>query len=303
MSPQQPPTSAEKAARSVAATLERDPQSAHTLASLAGSVGVSPGHLQRTFTRVYGMSPAAYLRTVRAGRMREGLRAGRGVTDAGHESGFGSERAIYEHGTRALGMNPSSYRRGGKGLSIAYTTVATRLGDVVVGATERGVCCVLFLDGVSAAAVLRSEFPAAELVCDEATARPHAERVAAMLDGREVEGDVPLDLLGTPFQRQVWAVLRTLPPGATLTYAELAEKIGRPSATRAVANACGDNHAAVVVPCHRVVRSDGGLGGYKWGVERKRALLERERGSGGVQGPREGDARGRGEGEVDGAAG
>jgi len=265
------PTSAARAA----ALIEAAPNEPHTLESLAISVGMSPSGLRRAFNAEFGMSPAAYLRAVRAGAMRDHLRAGDSVSQAGYTAGFGSDRAIWEHGSRALGMAPSRYRKGGAGLRIAWSSAASPLGDVVVGATDLGICCVLFLDGADPAALLAEEFPAAELCHDPDAVRPHVDRVIALMSG-EHAGDIPLDLVGTPFQREVWAELRRIPAGETATYAQIAERIGSSSAVRAVAGACSHNHAALVVPCHRVVRTDGGMGGYRWGIERKKSLLATE---------------------------
>lgn len=167
--------------------------------------------------------------------------------------------------------------RRGAGLTVRWGVARTRLGLLLVGATDRGVCCVLFADSAGkAAAALRAELPAATLVHDEGAVVEDLARVAALVDGQS-SGDVPLDLFGTSFQRRVWAELRRIPPGQTATYADVARRIGEPTAARAVAGACASNHAAVVVPCHRVVRTDGGLGGYRWGVSRKRGLLDSER--------------------------
>ncbi len=258
-----------------AALIEAAPSEPHTLESLAAHVGMSPSGLRRAFAAEFGMSPAAYLRAVRAGALREHLRSGDGVSKAGYSAGFGSDRAIWEHGSRALGMAPSRYRKGGAGLRIAWSSAASPFGDVLVGATELGICCVLFLDGAEPASLLAEEFPHAELCLDPDTVRPHVDRIIALMRG-ENAGDIPLDLVGTPFQREVWAELRRIPAGETATYAQIAERIGSASAVRAVAGACAANHAAVVVPCHRVVRSDGGMGGYRWGVGRKNQLLVQE---------------------------
>ena len=260
-----------------AGLIEADPAASHTLASLATQTGVSPSHLRRCFVRDFGMSPAEYLRVVRLGRMRDALKDGDRVADAGYGAGFGSDRAIWEHTSRGLGMAPSAYRKGGKGMTIRYTAAETTAGRIVVGATERGVCCVLFVDPAEdEGTVLRAEFPAAEVIRDDRALCDEADRVRRMIDTGDARGDIPLDLVGTPFQRRVWAELRAIAPGETATYAEVARRIGEPTATRAVANACAGNHAAVVVPCHRVVRTDGGLGGYRWGIERKRSLLATE---------------------------
>jgi len=269
------PGANESPAARAARIIEADPALPHTLESLAQAVGASSSRLRRSFAEEFGMTPAAYTRAVRAGAMREHLRAGSGVATAGYAAGFGSDRAIYEHGSRALGMSPSRYRKGGAGLSIAWDTASSALGDILVGATDSGVCCVLFIDEHDPADLLALEFPRATLERKPDAVRSHVEHVVALLDGRSA-GDIPLDLVGTPFQRRVWAELRKIAPGHTATYAQIAERIGSASAVRAVAGACAGNHAAVVVPCHRVVRTDGGMGGYKWGVERKRRLLDSE---------------------------
>jgi AraC family transcriptional regulator of adaptative response/methylated-DNA-[protein]-cysteine methyltransferase len=271
-----PETPEARAVARAARLIEAHPELPHTLESLAGHVGLSGSRLHREFVRVYGVTPHKYQRAVRAGLLRDELRGGASVTRAGFESGFGSSRAIYEHGCAALGMAPSVYRGGGRGQQIAWAIGDTRLGPVVVGATSHGVCCVLFAEESAAEPLLRAEFPEAGLRADR-DARGHLSDVVALLDGQPTPAEVPLDLLGTPFQREVWAELRRIPPGATASYAQVAQRVGRPAAVRAVANACAGNHAAVVVPCHRVLRSDGGLGGYRWGTDRKSALLERER--------------------------
>jgi AraC family transcriptional regulator of adaptative response/methylated-DNA-[protein]-cysteine methyltransferase len=259
--------------------IENDPAAPHTLSSLSKATGMSVTHLRRCFLRDLGMSPAEYLRAVRLGKMREGLKAGARVSSAGYEAGFGSDRAIWEHASRGLGMPADAYRHGGKGVEIRFTTAATTVGEIAVGTTIRGVCCVLFVEARVAADAIRAEFPAASVERDDAAVRPQAERIARMIETGEADGDIPLDLIGTPFQRRVWAELRAIPTGSTRTYSDVARAIGKPGATRAVAGACARNHAAVVVPCHRVVRTDGGLGGYRWGVERKRGLLAAESGS------------------------
>lgn len=249
-----------------------------TLERLAAEVGGSPSHVQRTFTRRYGLSPRRYQEALRVEALKRHLKDGGAVTEAGYAAGFGSSRGLYESARKGMGMPPGSYRSGGAGLEIRYTTATSPLGVVLVGWTERGVCCVLLADDdARAERSLAEEFPRAELARDD----PAGEWAAAVVDhvsGRIPRADVPLDLVGTDFQRRVWAVLQQLPPGTTASYAEVAERLGSPKATRAVASACAGNHVAVLVPCHRVVRTDGGLGGYKWGVARKRRLLERERG-------------------------
>ncbi|MBU4555435.1 MAG: methylated-DNA--[protein]-cysteine S-methyltransferase [Actinobacteria bacterium] len=278
MTPRSTPRSTPRDAsvEAVAGLIESEPTAPHTLESLAGAASLSPSHLRRLFVARYGMTPAAYLRAVRLGAMREDLRAGVAVSAAGFSAGFGSQRAIYEHSTRALGMAPSAYRQGAPGLEIAWDTDTSALGTIVVGATDKGLCCVIFADGSSAQDALASEFPRATLHHDPARVAPHVARLQALLSGDET-GEVPLDLIGTPFQRRVWAELRRIPRGQTATYAQIAARIDSPRAVRAVAGACAHNHAAIVVPCHRVIRTDGGLGGYKWGIERKTRLLAEER--------------------------
>jgi AraC family transcriptional regulator of adaptative response/methylated-DNA-[protein]-cysteine methyltransferase len=249
-----------------------------TLATLAALVGLSASHLQREFVRTYGRSPKRYQTALRAETLKRGLRAGATVTDAGYGAGFGSTRGVYEGAAREIGMSPAQYRKGGSGLEIRYTVVESALGGVLVGRTEKGVCAVLLDDVERLAADLAAEFPGAVLTRDDEGLREWAASVVEAVAGRAAEAP-PLDLRGTDFQRRVWAELQRIPLGATVSYAQIASRIGRPTATRAVARACATNHTAVVVPCHRVVRTDGGLGGYKWGIERKQALLDSEGGT------------------------
>lgn len=262
--------------RDVAAHIEAHAEEALTLDMLAHISGVSPAHLQRTFTRVFGMSPKRYQTALRVESLKARLREGEPVSDATYGAGFGSSRGAYEATRRQLGMTPGAYRRHGAGLTVRYTIAPSSLGLVLVGATEAGVCAVMLADDEpTLLAALDAEFGAAELVRDDAGLREQARAVTDHLTGG-ARPDLPLDLHGTEFQQRVWTALQTIPSGSTVTYSELARAIGHPNAQRAVASACGDNHVAVLVPCHRVVRADGGLGGYKWGVQRKRRLLERE---------------------------
>jgi AraC family transcriptional regulator of adaptative response/methylated-DNA-[protein]-cysteine methyltransferase len=273
---QTPQSSSERSAHEAAAYLEAHADEDVTLAALATEVGLSPAHLQRTFTRVYGHSPKQYQAALRAETLRARLKEGVGVADAGYRAGFGSSRGVYEAAQARLGMAPGTYRRGGAGMRIGYATAPSLLGRVLVGMTAGGVCAVLLADSDrEASAALASEFPAATLADGDPAADVEAAAVASYLAGGPLP-DTRIDLHGTPFQKRVWTALRRVPTGTTVTYAEVARVIGAPSAHRAVAGACGANHVALLVPCHRVVRTDGGLGGYKWGVERKRRLLERE---------------------------
>ena len=246
------------------------------LATLGDQLGVSPGHLQRVFTRVTGVSPRAYADALRAGRLREALRSGAAVTRAMYGAGYGSPSRIYDR-TSPLGMTPATYRKGGKGMRIGYTTAGSPLGQVMVAATDRGLCFVSLGDERTLERHLRDEFPEAEIHRADRGLGRMVDAVLGAIRGRAPDRGLPLDIQGTAFQRLVWDALRRVRPGETVTYAELARRIGKPRASRAVASACAGNHLAVVVPCHRVVRSDGGLGGYRWGMKRKAALLESEK--------------------------
>jgi AraC family transcriptional regulator of adaptative response/methylated-DNA-[protein]-cysteine methyltransferase len=248
-----------------------------TLAALSDEAGLSPSYLQRAFRRAYGVSPKEFQTALRLESLKSHLREGDQVSDATYAAGFGSSRGAYEAAARGLGMSPSAYRRGGAGLTIRYAFAPSGLGLVLAGATDAGLCCAMLADDeATLAAALREEFGSADLRRDDAAVGGIAERIAAYVDGIEDMPRLPLDLQGTDFQRRVWEALLRIPAGVTATYSDVAREIGAPTSQRAVANACGDNHLAIVVPCHRVVRTDGGLGGYKWGVERKRRLLERE---------------------------
>jgi len=260
-----------------AAHIEAHADETLALSALAREVGLSPGHLQRVFTRAYGLSPRRYQEQLRGEEMRRRLRAGESVAQAGYGAGFGSGRGMYAHAQRSMGMTPAAYRRGGAGLTIRYGVGASALGAVLVGATGRGVCCVLLGDDdAEVVRALEQEFPRADLLRDDAGVREWTEEVVARVAGHAPDAQVPLDLAGTDFQRRVWAALQRVPLGSTISYGALAGQMGAPRAARAVASACAGNHAAILVPCHRVVRADGALGGYRWGVERKSALIERE---------------------------
>ena len=242
-----------------------------TLDELAKVAGLSRFHLQRTFKSVIGVSPREYQESFRMARLKKGLRESGGVADAVYEAGFGSSSRVYERSDAKLGMTPGEYRAGGKGVEISYTTFETPLGEMLIGATDRGIC---FLQFGASVEDLRQEFPAAKVT------ESHGKREELRKWGREIAkffaGDFPLAPSGTPFQMQVWEYLRSIPRGETRTYSEVAAGIGRASAVRAVASACASNRVALLVPCHRVIRGDGELGGYRWGVERKKALLEAE---------------------------
>jgi AraC family transcriptional regulator of adaptative response/methylated-DNA-[protein]-cysteine methyltransferase len=248
-----------------------------TLRRLASEVGLSPGYLQRKFAGMFGQSPRRYQATLRTEELKRQLKGGRPVSIAGYGAGFGSTRGLYEQARTGLAMSPGAYRQGGAGMTITYDVTASSLGSVLVGRTERGVCSVILGDDEgSVVASLAAEFPRAGIERDSGPACVLTEAVVARVAGLRGYAEVPLDLVGTEFQRRVWAELQRIPAGATASYAEVAASIGAPRAVRAVASACAGNHVAVIVPCHRVVRQDGGIGGYKWGVARKKRLLERE---------------------------
>jgi AraC family transcriptional regulator of adaptative response/methylated-DNA-[protein]-cysteine methyltransferase len=247
------------------------------LVRLAREAGVSPAHLQRTFTGVVGLSPKQYQEQQRVGVLKSALREGRTVSSATYEAGFATGRRVYETADASLGMTPGAYRRRGVGVTIHYTVVPVSLGLLLVAVTERGICGVSLGDTEeSLVAALRAELPEAELVRTTDARDRLVDSVVAHVEGTTRGAELPLDLRATAFQWQVWRALQRIPEGATRTYQEIARELGQPSAARAVARACASNRVAVLIPCHRVVRGDGGLGGYRWGVARKAALLARE---------------------------
>jgi len=249
------------------------------LAELAEAVGLSPSHLQRRFRARFGLSPAEYLAQRKLGALKSALREGRDVSAALYDAGYGSPSRVYETGAAKLGMTPARYRAGGAGEEIRWSIVETALGQALVAATERGICMIeLGEDPVALERKLRAEFPEAQLQhVDAGRDQFLAPRVRAVADalagGRE---PVPVDLIGTAFQKRVWDALMKIPLGQTRSYAEVAAVLDAPGAARAVASACARNKVAIVVPCHRVIRGDGSPGGYRWGLDLKRQLLERE---------------------------
>jgi len=234
--------------------------------------------LARAFKRVLGVTPRAYAEARRVSRFKQELKRRKQVSPALYEAGYGSSSRVYERTHAHLGMTPAKYARGGAGVGIAYVTVPTSLGRLLVAATERGVCRVALGDNAGALEQdLLAEFPDARVVQDK-SGKVHGwvTLILAYLDGREPDLDLPLDIRATAFQRRVWQELQKIPFGQTRTYGDVARRIGTPKATRAVAQACANNPVALVIPCHRVVRKDGDLGGYRWGVDRKRMLLSNE---------------------------
>ncbi len=247
------------------------------LARLSREAGVSPAHLQRTFARVVGLSPKLYQEQRRVEALKSALRDGRTVSSATYEAGFASGRRVYETAHEAMGMTPGAYRRRGIGETIHFTLVPTSLGLLLIAVTAKGVCGVsLGDDEASLVERLRGEYPGAELVRATDARDRIVDAVVAHVEGRASDTELPLDVRATSFQWQVWRALQRIPAGATRTYQAIATELGRPTAARAVARACASNRVAVLIPCHRVVRGDGGLGGYRWGIARKAALLARE---------------------------
>ncbi|MDX1608997.1 MAG: bifunctional DNA-binding transcriptional regulator/O6-methylguanine-DNA methyltransferase Ada [Halofilum sp. (in: g-proteobacteria)] len=249
-----------------------------TLAALAAEAGLSRWHFQRVFKAAVGVTPRQYFAGQRAERFRAGLQSGDRVTDAIYAAGFGSGSSAYASARDELAMTPSDYRAGGTGLELRYGIARCELGWVAVATTGRGICAIEFDDTAEALPErLRAGFPRARLEPAGTELDTLLRDVVALVESPGAAIELPLDIRGTAFRRRVWNALRAVPPGQTVSYAELAARIGRPTAARAVAAACAANRVAVAVPCHRAVRADGGLAGYRWGVARKRALLERER--------------------------
>jgi len=248
-----------------------------TLDQLAEAAGLSLYHFHRVFKAVTGVTPRAYAAAHRHRKLRDGLPRSGSVTEAIHDAGFGSNGRFYAHAGEVLGMTPQAFRSGGRGTTIRFAVGQCSLGAILVAATDKGLCAIL-LDDEPEALVrdLQDRFPHAELVGGDADFERWVAQVVGFVEAPQLGLALPLDVRGTAFQQRVWQALREIPPGSTASYAEVAERIGQPQAVRAVAQACAANALAVAIPCHRVVRRDGGLSGYRWGVERKRTLLERE---------------------------
>ena len=248
------------------------------LAELATQAGVSQFHLQRTFKRVMGISPRQYLAARKIDNFKTLVRKGESVTTSLYESGFNSSSRLYEHAAEELGMTPATYSRGGRGVNISYTIASSSMGRLLVAVTERGVCAVRMADNdAELEKDLRGEFPNAELKRDDSALRESVQKILNHLEKNEPRLDLPLDIKATAFQRQVWEHLRAIPYGQTVSYGEVAKALGKPGAVRAVGRACATNPVALVIPCHRVVREDKTLGGYRWGLDRKKKLLDYER--------------------------
>jgi len=248
------------------------------LDELAMSAGMSPYHFHRVFKAVTGVTPKAYAVAHRQNRVRDALKGDKSVTEAIYEAGFNSSGRFYADAAKSLGMKPGEFRAGGANIEIRHATAPCSLGQILVAATDKGVCAIFFGDDPKALdQELHNRFPRAKLIAGDREFGKLVAKVVAYVEAPHKDLDLPLDIRGTAFQHQVWAALREIPPGETVTYGDIARRIGKPAAVRAVGTACGANHIAVAIPCHRVLGSDGKLTGYRWGTARKRALLDREK--------------------------
>jgi AraC family transcriptional regulator of adaptative response/methylated-DNA-[protein]-cysteine methyltransferase len=256
-----------------AAKLIEQAEEAPGLAELAAAVGYAPHHFQRLFKRDLGVSPADYARALRAQRAEDALKANGRVTDAIYDAGYAGPSGFYSDARERLGMTPSAWRDGGRGATIRWTTFDSPLGQMLIAATDKGICRLTFDDSEAS---LRRLFPSAEIIKDDGGLRALVEGALAAIERPLAAPDLPIDVAGTAFQEKVWRELRKIPLGETRSYAQIAAAIGQPKAVRAVGTANGDNHVAVLIPCHRVIRSDGTLGGYAGGLDRKRRLLDAE---------------------------
>lgn len=251
-----------------------------SLDTISREVGLTPHRLRRAFKHVTGITPREYAEARRLGRFKKRLREGRSVTHALYDAGYGSSSRVYEHAGERLGMTPGTYRRGGQGLRVEYAIANSPLGRLLVAATPRGVCAVYLGDPGSdqeLVGALVDEYPAASVSQANGGVRRWIDLILRHLDGKQLQLDLPIDVRATAFQHRVWQQLRAIPYGETRSYGEIAERLGAPRAARAVGRACATNPVSLIVPCHRAVREDGGPGGYRWGADRKKRLLARER--------------------------
>ena len=258
--------------------IEKQDETLVTLADLSEQIGISTFHLQRVFKKVMGITPRQYADACRIGKFKTRVRESGSVAGAMYDAGFSSSSRLYARARSELGMTPATYGRGGRGAVINYTIVPCSLGLLLVAATERGVCAVKLGDSDTVlAADLTREYPSAEIQRADSMLNEPVDKLLNYLSGQRPDLQLPLDIQATAFQWQVWENLRAIPYGETKSYGEVAKAMGRPTAVRAVARACATNPVALVIPCHRVIREDQGLGGYRWGLERKDALLEQEK--------------------------
>ena len=276
--PHQPPLAEQLAARvAELCRLIENAEQVPSLEELANHSGLSPYHLHRVFKAMTGLTPKAYAAAHRAKRVRTELGRSSTVTEAIYGAGYSSNGRFYEESNEVLGMTPTNYRAGGANTAIRFAIGECSLGSILVATSERGVCAILMGDDPDELARnLQDRFPRADLIGGDAEFEQLVAKVVGFVEAPKLGLDLPLDVRGTAFQQRVWQALREIPAGETVSYAEIAKRIGSPKAVRAVAQACAANTLAVAIPCHRVIRNDGGLSGYRWGVERKRALLDRE---------------------------
>jgi AraC family transcriptional regulator of adaptative response/methylated-DNA-[protein]-cysteine methyltransferase len=250
-------------------------------AALATKLGSTPATLRRAFLRVTGLRPRELAEALRLVRFKKMLREGKSITDALYETGYGSSSRIYERSNAQLGMTPATYQKGGKGMNIGYSIAKSALGKVLVAATDRGVSAVYLGDtDAKLVAELREEYPRAEIAPATDTFERWVKEIVQRVEGKPPRMELPLDLQATAFQRRVWQELQQIPRGSTRTYSQVAKAMGNPRAVRAVARACATNPVSIVVPCHRVIREDGNLAGYRWGLLRKQQLLAQEQTAG-----------------------
>jgi AraC family transcriptional regulator of adaptative response/methylated-DNA-[protein]-cysteine methyltransferase len=267
--------------RAVCRYIEQNIEDRLTLGHLARHFRRSPFHLQRTFKAVLGVSPRAYIDACRLRQVKHNLQAGHSVTTSLYAAGYGSSSRLYERTATQLGMTPEKYRRGAIAAVVRYTIAESPLGRMLVAATDKGICAIQFAatDEELQQGLMR-EFPFATRRRDDPAMADWTHNLERLIDGHDTTSSLPLDIRATAFQRRVWEYLQRIPRGETRSYSEVARKIGMPKATRAVARACATNPVAVAIPCHRVVREDGDLGGYRWGIDRKEQLLAMEQGAG-----------------------
>jgi AraC family transcriptional regulator of adaptative response/methylated-DNA-[protein]-cysteine methyltransferase len=257
--------------------IERHLDEPTTLAQLAKEFHQSPFHLQRTFKAVLGITPRAYADSVRMDQLKENLRAGHSVTRAMYDAGYGSSSRLYERTASQLGMTPDKYRRGAVAATIRYTCTGSPMGRMLIATTDKGICAIQFANSdEELESGLKHEFPFAIRRRDDAALRTWEQNLLRQMHGHKLNSALPLDIQATAFQRKVWTHLQSIPFGTTRSYSEVAKAIRRPTAVRAVARACATNRIAIAIPCHRVVRENGDMGGYRWGIERKKTLLEME---------------------------
>jgi AraC family transcriptional regulator of adaptative response/methylated-DNA-[protein]-cysteine methyltransferase len=260
-----------------AALIASSDEEAFRLDALARQLNTSTAKLRRAFHRAIGLSPKEFQQALRLEQFKKLLREGNSVTEALYACGYGSSSRLYEKTNAHLGMTPASYRKGGEGMHIGYTVANSSLGKVLVGTTDRGVSAVYLGDReASLVDALRKEYPKAEIAHADSRSEAWLKEILQRIDGSAPSVELPLDVKATAFQRRVWQELQKIPRGTTRTYTQVARAMGKPRSVRAVARACATNPVSVVVPCHRVVRMDGNLAGYRWGLERKEKLLERE---------------------------